>query len=70
METFFHTLPKGRIAEEYRRHDKADVIADAKRLAQRTGKGFYVMQAIAFVEPDFDKLPQKFPTKVTECESQ
>lgn len=65
METFFSTLPKGRIRDEYLEPDLDHAIEAAKRQAAKTGRAVHIMQAVACVEPDFDQLPKKFPLKVT-----
>lgn len=58
MDTFFHTLPKGRIAEEYRMHDIDDAVVAAQELANRNGKPIYVMAMVRCVLPGAAK-----PTK-------
>lgn len=65
METFFSTLPKGRIRDEFLEPDLDAAIEAAKRQAAKTGRAVHIMQAVACVEPDFDQMPKRIPLKIT-----
>lgn len=52
METFFHTLPEGRISERFRIRKAEEARAAARLEAQRTGRPVFIMGMVGVMWPE------------------
>lgn len=65
METFFHTLPEGRLSEKWRIRAPEEARAAARLEAQRTGRPVFIMAMVGVMMPealDTTKRKVKFLT--------